>query len=562
MRSSIRASKVAGLGLGLAVVATAPVLDARGAPMEPAAAPRWQVDLGQDPAWVYVSGGSVSIATSGRVTVFDRAAGAQRSAVEIPGLSGLRPAAGSTAFAPAALPEAPGPHGLVGQALEGVFALAPDVATLRWRLDGKRPKVMAEREGLVVILYDSEPTAGVAAGLSDPARTEVVAVEAATGQVRWGATAPEVTRKWMSALVDQTGVYVLSYDGLATALELKDGRQRWHRRLAAEAGSAVQDARLIAGHLLLAGVAAVWAVDCRSGDELWRRAARYPKIEPVGADHAVVMASAGEVAVLAASTGQARVTHRVAAASSLERAGPYLLVQGDELLVLDEATGEERRRYPVASHTAVTAAGSRLFLLTARRATAPPALVGLDVATGTSWQSVRRFGGASPLIIAGDVVAACTDAGVVHGLDVTTGAALWRVSLGRLGAAGTVIPCRLFPADASAMLAQGSGSRVYLLAAHPTPASVRPIAVSVRVTGPGRRARIRVHIGEAWRTTDETGVVTAAVRAAAVITVQLDPRSLPRCMSAAPVQLDAARTRSASVVLRYGKDYCACHPCD
>jgi hypothetical protein len=29
---------------------------------------------------------------------------------------------------------------------------------------------------LVVILYDSEPTAGVAAGLSDPARTEVVAV--------------------------------------------------------------------------------------------------------------------------------------------------------------------------------------------------------------------------------------------------------------------------------------------------------------------------------------------------------------------------------------------------
>jgi len=181
--------------------------------------------------------------------------------------------------------------------------------------------------------------------------------------------------------------------------------------------------------------------------------------------------------------------------------------------------------------------------VTSHRDTALPAHVtALDVASGASWASARTFAGDSPVVVAGDVAVACTPGGVVHGLALASGSELWGVTIGR-HLESAPAPCRLHAGDASTVLAQGAGTRLYALDTHPPHRNVSRVLVRARVVGPGRVAGLRV-------------------RAAGTITVVIDERSLPRCMGTEAVQIDATRTRSARVTLRYGEDYCACHECD
>ena len=150
-------------------------------------------------------------------------------------------------------------------------------------------------------------------------------------------------------------------------------------------------------------------------------------------------------------------------------------------------------------------------------------------------------------------------AGVVHGLDLAPGAPLWGASLGRHR---EYLPCRLFAEHADTVVAQGAGTSVHALDAHPPRRAVASVLVRARVVGPGRVAGLRVGVGDVWVTTDDRGEVETRVHAARVITVAIDARSLPACMATEAVQIDATRARRGRVRLGYGVDYCACHPCD
>lgn len=179
--------------------------------------------------------------------------------------------------------------------------------------------------------------------------------------------------------------------------------------------------------------------------DLWRADAPSPSIEPLGEREIAMLAHGGDVSIRAVETGAIRASHQIAGGHELERVGPsYLVIQGEELLVLDARDGAALRRAPIAFHGSIVAAGTTIATVTGQHRTrSRPTVTALDVTAGAIWRSTRTVAGESELAIAGDVIAACTDAGVVLGLDLGTGVSLWRVSIGHRSPGG-VGPCRFF----------------------------------------------------------------------------------------------------------------------
>lgn len=520
--------------------------------------PRWTAPLAHAPEWVSATDRGALIVARGRVELRALADGALLGELAIPGEGAIYPAGRGERLGVWDPIQALGPSGLVGTSRGGtgrarvdlVFALDPRAPALRWTFDGASPAPgVTLRDGALIAHVEADPF-------------EVLALDPASGEIRWRVRLRDAPRNDASVLVDGGRAYLVSYDGVVAALELSEGRLLFARRIGAADPhrSAIHDARALGGRVVLVDDRSVWALDGESGREVWRRAAHAPRIEAAGADAIVLVEHLGAVSVLSVADGATRATHAISGAHLVERAGEHLLVQGAELLVLDADGARELARFPLERHGAVTAAGSWIATIAAR-GDERARLVGLDVATGRRWRAAVDVADGSPVLIAGDVVAACTETGVVRGFDLATGAPRFRVSIGRHEQGGAP-SCRLFPGDATTFFAEGAGGRVHALDVAPPVRRAPVVRVRVRVVGPGRVEGVRVRLGDVWRTTDAAGEIEARVRAWPALTVRADPRALPRCTSAPAVHVDTTRSRRARVTLRFAVDHCLCHDCD
>lgn len=523
----------------------APVPVGAQGPMVP---PRWSVELAHDPEWVSTTERGVLFVARGDVALHAFGDGSVLGQAVIPGAGMITPARSGEHFGVLEPQWALEPSLLLGSSAGGTggapvnlaFALDRDAPAVRWTV----PISPAPR----VTVRGSTSLAHTWTGGS----LELRALDAATGAIRWR-TRFDRPHDDASVLLDDERAYLVSHDGWTAAVALPDGRVLFEQR--ARSQGAVHDALVVAGHVVLSGPRSVWALDGRTGRVLWRRAVDAPRIAAIG-DGVVVLEHHRTVSIVAID-GSVRETLALARPYYVERVGQHVLAQGDELLVLDGRDARELARLPVAHHGAVASSGSWIAAVVSdgreRRR-----LVGLDVSTGRTW-SAGRVAAASPIVIAGDVVAACTETGVVQGVDLSSGAARWRVSIGRQQG---VAPCRLFAGNDTTLLAQGAGTRVHALDVHAPSARAPWVRVRARVVGPGRVHGIRVQVGTVWRTTDAHGELEARVRAWPTLTLRADPRSLPRCTSADDVHVDTTRSRRARVTLRFGVDHCLCHDCD
>ncbi|WP_199550903.1 PQQ-binding-like beta-propeller repeat protein, partial [Streptomyces sp. N35] len=104
------------------------------------------------------------------------------------------------------------------------------------------------------------------------AGTRVLAVDIASGQVRWHFEAPAVFLSPPAyapgAAVTGGGVYLADYLGTVYALDAKDGRDRW--RIATESRSSIDPVLVASGHVHVGAGNGLYTLDAVTGTPKWR----------------------------------------------------------------------------------------------------------------------------------------------------------------------------------------------------------------------------------------------------------------------------------------------------
>jgi outer membrane protein assembly factor BamB len=347
----------------------------------------------------------------------------------------------------------------------------------------------------------------------------VVSLDAETGALVWRTEVSDLGETCTDTLADEERVYLVQCDGHVVAMRALD----------------------------------------RDGRQAWRAGGLEPRLETIGTDRVAILPFGGPLQIVNARDGALRSSEPLSTAHLLNLVGRYLVVSGaSEILAVDAATGATLGRFPAANVESIAARGTRLVAVVPNHPH-PGALVSYDLAGGTSWTSPRAIASQSPLVIAADVAAVCTDGGVVHGVDLATGTPIWRASIGRYRSPGYDLPCALSAGDTT-VLARGAHDRMH--AFDPRPSRERVPRVVIRGRVGGARGRIPLWIGDAATMTDSGGSFELPVRATAAVTVRADPRGVPRCMRIEPVSVAIDRRRTYDVTLRIERDECACNECD
>ena len=341
--------------------------------------------------------------------------------------------------------------------------LAPPLAT-RWAtaVGGHVLGAPAIADGLVVVAVTD---------LADGTSGGVVALELATGAVRWRTPTPLPVRGG-PALDDGAAeggvVIVAQLDGTVLGLDLESGAERWRHELGlgleARAATLYAPPVIEGGDVLVGGQRRVAALSVRAGAPLWTR-------DPVGRhqDFASLAALAvadglgvgvfdlfqGGVVAFDRVTGalawhvdseQIRAVH---AAPVIAGGLVYLVSSTTDVIALELATGEERwrtRLKPGGFEWGNAALGTPAL---ARGVLVVPLLwgdlVGVDAASGrelwraharpgplrtTHYRGAGEAGFAASPVIAGDIVWAADTSGALCAYELRTGAQLACTALG------------------------------------------------------------------------------------------------------------------------------------
>ncbi len=312
--------------------------------------------------------------------------------------------------------------------------------------------------------------------LADGATGGIVALDLATGEIRWRhATAMPV--RGAPALVG-TAVIVSTIDGTVTALDAATGERRWHTPLGedvrAEAAALLGAPTVDAGEILVANQHRVAALDPATGAARWTADPMTAPFDFVATsavaagDGFAIVAPGRELAGVVAfdrATGAVAwryIGHPTAAVngSPLVAGDTVYLVDGaDQVHALDVATGEPRWRKKLDRTGFEWGAAIAATPAIARGILVVPTLYGdvvaLDTAAGTErWRhaasapsSLRttHYRGAgmagfeASAVIAGDVVWTIDTAGMLTALELDTGRAIWETPLGAPGLAAPAI---------------------------------------------------------------------------------------------------------------------------
>ena len=208
-------------------------------------------------------------------------------------------------------------------------------------------------EDLIYVATSSELSRGLA-GPDD--RGEILAIDLDSGSLVWSAPLPGPSSR--SVAVDDSIVVVPTEVGIAVAFDVSTGQELWRFATGARAADTpvIADGRVFIAGLDLEGVrGGLWAVDIRSGRELWRyrRVDGQTVVAPaVDADVGVVYAGsvAGDVTAHAAEDGRVLWTQPVGAevATPPTKAGDVLYVATNgEVVTLDAPTGDILGRFPI-----------------------------------------------------------------------------------------------------------------------------------------------------------------------------------------------------------------------
>lgn len=215
-------------------------------------------------------------------------------------------------------------------------------------------------------------------------------------------------------------------DGRAVlAFELTTGTRKWERK-----GGAISAGLLVTGSVLVGAATdgSIWAVDKRTGEEVWLRAEKHGYFAaPVLVDaNAVAVANdRGTVHVLRVEDGAERWATSVAApvyATPATAEGLlFVPTTRGQVVALDTATGNERWRFSVPSplvRFAASAVAAGLLVVGG----SDGVLYGLDAATGTErWRFQAGGNFAAAPLIAGDLVLAGSMDRHLYVLDATSG---------------------------------------------------------------------------------------------------------------------------------------------
>lgn len=256
---------------------------------------------------------------------------------------------------------------------------------------------------------------------------EVVALEAASGAVRWrqrldaGATTPTVAGGL---------VYVVSRDNQAWAIDAASGRVRWQLQTAPSGAVLKGGAAPAVGNgtvIFPFGTGEIIAASAGAGVRSWgttvageRRGVAYANVNDITGDPLIVGGTAyagnqsGRVVALDVASGNRLWTAQDGAYSPLLQAGGALFFVSDrnELLRLDAASGErvwgselplfvnarERRRRAVFTHFGPILAGGQLVV-----ASGDGALRFFDPTSGAQTREISFRGGAAsnPIVMNG-----------------------------------------------------------------------------------------------------------------------------------------------------------------
>lgn len=532
-------------------------------------APRWHAGSASDVRWVGEHAEHVITVAGSRIERRRLDDGTLAAEATLTDCSGTFVAARGEALSiwdPA--PE-PGPGGLIvscfgGPGLPGniLAAIDPETLAMRWQLAGgaRAYSPISERDGRVLAEWE------------DPqAEAGVLAVDASTGAVLWTVTVPREQHDSIDLFSSDGVVIHTRHRGTITALDAGDGRTLW-----SAAGEGLRFVSMRAGVVVTGHDSSVIGRSVRDGRVVFRWNAPAMPIAFVAAGDALVLTLTSEVGggpvgtvhAIERSSGVVRWSTPVGSARDVVVGGDHAFVStASEVLALGLLSGAIAHRWPAIDARLVSASrdaavgfesagldDGQSHLQSARA-------VRFEVTSGTTWRSRGRFAGSSPMLEHEGVVAACTDGGTVEALDAATGVLRWRSAIG-LRAQWPGPACALRGVG-GAIVALGAGDRVSL---HDVAGAGRRgarVVVRGRVTGLGAGPGIRVLIGDGWTRTDADGRFERGVRSAGPITVQIDLRDQQRrCGHAEPVEITPQAARRREVVLRLGRDHCACHPCD
>jgi outer membrane protein assembly factor BamB len=227
---------------------------------------------------------------------------------------------------------------------------------------------------------------------------DVMALDAATGEVRWRYTAPQLADSALAlgcpcaaTTADFHGrdVYVLAGTNELRALDSRTGQLRWAQRL----GQAVTTPTVIAAGVVVVGAVAdalgtdfaLYGLDERSGAVRWTLPFERRLIPWAAQDGATVLGATSDQRLIAVDAPSGRLLWtaglpRGPALPPPERVGGGVLPLGADssVLLLDTATGAERWRAPVADWPgAPLPAADRVFA-----ATVAGQLIALDARSG------------------------------------------------------------------------------------------------------------------------------------------------------------------------------------
>jgi outer membrane protein assembly factor BamB len=271
--------------------------------------------------------------------------------------------------------------------------------------------------------------------------SDVVALNAATGAVRWSHRY-DARNDGPSGLAVSAGRVFGETDDAMFALASENGRELWRRHLANAVKPFVDAAPIVwDGLVFTSTIATIYALDASTGAIRWRFGAGGINAGSIDANGRLYAgtASGGKLLVLDAKTGKLLWTDHVAR--------PILATVGDREVVFgagdaarvvawDGATNKRRWKSSAGTRcprAAMAYAHRRLFVPVADRCgsgSATSRFVALDAKTGTTlWE--RRL--PSPALgcatVANDVVFTATFAGVAYAFSTKDGKLLWHAAM-------------------------------------------------------------------------------------------------------------------------------------
>ncbi|MCC7539666.1 MAG: PQQ-binding-like beta-propeller repeat protein, partial [Deltaproteobacteria bacterium] len=367
-------------------------------------------------------------------------------------------------------------------------------------------------------------------------RLRVAAIDVASGALRFDADdapLPETPCAMREDFQTTAELVVVSACRSGTAaFSRRDGSLRWS---ASEPGLRTV---LRARDVLVAWTDAgrVEAFDLQTGARRFRVEEPGSQVQPLvvgpSGDAVIVQRWGRTLVSIDVRTGATRWSASVAyGGEAWVRGGALVVRANDGVVVLDVATGAERARSRGDAPTSVWVTDDRVLVTEAdaRESSVAPGAVlramGLD--GGERWTSREPVAPSSPLTV-GARAFVCSEAGDVYAIDRATGAAEWRIDVGR--DPGTYAACAILATEHGVVARRGE--ELVFVANEPetfVPPSVR---VTGRVVGDVPVRGVRVWVGHRSARADARGRFDARVVAATSVVVRVEPRDAgARCAS-------------------------------